>query len=60
MRIQLIIYILLILLFVIYNQFLRVEDAKLNAIINIIFASFLFLYMGYFAYTLLQKTKRKK
>lgn len=60
MKTQLTIYLLLILMYVLYNQFFRVEDEKTNVIINILFASFLFLYMSYMAFIFLQKTKKKK
>lgn len=60
MKTQLTIYLLLILMYVLYNQFFRVEDEKMNVIINIIFASFLFLYISYIAFVFLQKTKKKK
>lgn len=57
MKKQLYIYIGIIAIFIIYNQFFSVEDERLNTIINILFASFLFLYMGYLAYVALRRLK---
>lgn len=57
MQKQLTIYVLLILAFVGYNQFFQVQDERLNSVINILFASFLFLYIGYIAYTVLKRLK---
>lgn len=62
MRKQLYFYITIILLFIAYNQFFRVADERLNTLINILFASFLFLYIGYIAFLILKRLKnaRKK
>lgn len=60
MKNQLYIYMLLILAFVGYNQFFQVEDARLNSVINILFASFLFLYIGYIAWAVLKKLRDTK
>ncbi|QCX52629.1 hypothetical protein FGE20_02125 [Elizabethkingia sp. JS20170427COW] len=60
MKKQLIIYGIIITLYFIYNQFFALEDAALNDLINIIFSSFIFLYMAYIAYCILQKMKNKK
>ncbi|QDP84334.1 hypothetical protein FNJ88_01725 [Chryseobacterium sp. SNU WT5] len=57
MKKQLYIYMGMILAFFAYNQFFRVEDEQTNAIINILFASFLFLYIGYIAYLVLKRLK---
>jgi len=57
MKKQLYFYVLMILAFVAYNQFFQVQDEKLNSIINILFASFLFLYIAYVAYVVLKKLK---
>ena len=57
MKKQLTIYIVIILAFVAYNQFFQVQDERVNSIINIIFASFLFLYIGFVAYTVLKRLK---
>ncbi len=58
MKKQLYIYAVLIAIFILYNQFFQVEDEKTNTIINILFASFLFLYIGYLAFLALQKIKK--
>ncbi|SFI58761.1 hypothetical protein SAMN05421638_0130 [Kaistella treverensis] len=62
MKKQLYFYVMMIIAFIVYNQFFQVEDEKTNAIINILFASFLFLYIGYLAYEVLKRLKniRKK
>ena len=57
MKKQLYIYAALIVAFIIYNQFFQVEDNRLNEGINIVFASVLFLYIGYLAYLLLKRIK---
>lgn len=57
MKKQLYLYVALILAFIVYNQFFQVEDEQMNAIINILFASLLFLYIGYIAYVVLKRLK---
>ncbi|WP_312820616.1 hypothetical protein [Kaistella carnis] len=57
MKKQLYFYITMIVAFIVYNQFFQVQDEQMNAIINILFASFLFLYIGYIAYLVLKKLK---
>lgn len=57
MKKQLYIYGTLVLAFILYNQFFQVGDQRTNEIINILFASFLFLYIGYLAYLLLKRIK---
>lgn len=57
MKKQLYIYVAMILAFIAYNQFFQVEDEQMNAIINILFASFLFLFIGYVAYVVLKRLK---
>lgn len=59
MKKHLYLYAGLITLFIVYNQFFRLEDERLSTVINILFASFLFLYIGYMAYVVLQKMKGK-
>ena len=59
MKKQLYFYILMIVAFVVYNQFFRIEDERLNEIINILFASFLFLYIGFMAFIVLKRLKKK-
>ena len=58
MKKQLYFYIIMIIGFVAYNQFFQVEDERMNSIINILFASFLFLYIGYLAYLVLKRLKK--
>ena len=57
MKRQLYFYIAMILAFIAYNQFFKVQDERLNTLINILFASFLFLYIGYVAYLVLRRMK---
>lgn len=57
MKKQLYIYGTLVVAFILYNQFFQVADQRTNEIINILFASFLFLYIGYLAYLLLKRIK---
>ena len=57
MKKQLYIYLAMIVAFIVYNQFFQVPDERLNTLINIMFASFLFLYIGYVAYLVLKCLK---
>ena len=57
MKKQLYIYLAMIIAFIAYNQFFQVPDEWLNTLINILFASFLFLYIGYVAYLVLKRLK---
>ena len=58
MKKQLYIYLVLIMAFIVYNQFFQVQDERMNSLINILFASFLFLYIGYIAYVVLKRLKK--
>ena len=58
MKKQLYIYIGVILLYIAYNQFFQVEDERLNTIINILFASFLFLYIAYIAFLVMRRMRK--
>lgn len=58
MKRQLYNYAGIILLYILYNLFFRVTDEKTNAIINILFASFLFGYMAYIAFVVIKKMKK--
>ena len=60
MKKQLYFYIAMIALFIGYNQFFQVQDEKTNALINIVYASFLFLYIGYVAFVILKKMKNAR
>lgn len=57
MKKQLYFYGAMIIAFIVYNQFFQVQDEKINSLINILFASFLFLYIGYVAYLVLKRLK---
>ena len=59
MKTQLYYYIGIILMYIIYNQFFQIKDEKTNAIINILFASFLFRYIAYVAFKVLKNLKNK-
>ncbi|AZI40638.1 MULTISPECIES: hypothetical protein [Epilithonimonas] len=59
MKKQLIIYGVLILAFVLYNFLEPVKNAKTDTLINILFASILFLYIAYIAYLVLRKMGKK-
>ena len=58
MKAQIYNYAGIILLYILYNQFFRVQDEKTNTIINILFASVLFGYMAYMAIVVLKKMKK--
>lgn len=60
MKKQLYIYMGMVLVFIIYNQFFQLQDERLNDLINILFASFLFLYIGYMAFLVLKRLKRNR
>lgn len=59
MKKHLTIYGILIAVFVVYNFFFKVEDERMNTVINIAFASVLFLYIAFMASVLLKKMKIK-
>lgn len=59
MKRQLYNYAGIILLYILYNQFFQVKDEKTNAIINILFASFLFGYIAFIAFKVLKNLKNK-
>lgn len=58
MKKQLYFYVVLVIAFIAYNQFFQVQDEKMNTLINILFASFLFLYIGYIAYVVLKRLRK--
>ena len=60
MKKQLYFYLAMIIAFIAYNKFFQVPDERLNTLINILFASFLFLYIGYVAFLVLKRLKKKK
>ncbi|SDF07923.1 hypothetical protein [Epilithonimonas hungarica] len=59
MKKQLYIYAGLIILFVAYNFYKPVKDERSDTVINILFASVLFLYIAYIAYLVLKKIGKK-
>lgn len=58
MKNHLYLYAVLILLFIVYNQFFQIADERTNTAVNILFASVLFGYIAYMAYVLIQKMKK--
>jgi hypothetical protein len=58
MKPQLIIFAILIAGFISYNLFFQSPDDRTNTVINIAFASILFGYISFIAYTLLKKIKK--
>nr|WP_315032915.1 hypothetical protein [uncultured Chryseobacterium sp.] len=58
MKPQLIIFAILIAGFIVYNFFFQSQDDKTNTVINILFASILFGYISFMAYSLLKKMKK--
>ncbi|MGU3373371.1 hypothetical protein [Chryseobacterium sp. M5A1_1a] len=58
MKPQLLIFASLIIGFIVYNFFFTIKDDRTNTVINIIFASLLFGYISFMAYTLLKKMKK--
>ncbi|AZI22234.1 hypothetical protein EIH07_03820 [Chryseobacterium taklimakanense] len=57
MKKHLYIYGSMILLFIVYNQFFQIQDDRINTIVNILFASFLFLYIAFMAIIAIRKMK---
>lgn len=57
MKKQLIIYAVLIAAYILYNRFFQLQDTRLNEIVNILFASILFLYIAYLAFLALKKIR---
>ncbi|MCJ8496864.1 hypothetical protein MVI27_01165 [Chryseobacterium salipaludis] len=60
MKKQLYIYAALVLVFIVYNQFFAVEDERIHSLINIVYASVLFLYIAYLAYEVLKRLKNTR
>ena len=60
MKIHLIIYAILIVLFIVYNFFFRIEDDRINTAVNILFASVLFGYIAFMALVLIKKLGKNK
>lgn len=60
MKKQLFLYAVLVLGFILYNAFFRSEDQRMDPLINILYTSLLFLYMGYMAFIDLRRMKQRK
>lgn len=58
MKPHLIIFGILIAGFIIYNFFFQIEDDRTNTVVNIGYASILFGYISFMAYSLLKKMKK--
>jgi len=58
MKLHLIIFAILIAGFISYNLFFATADDRLNTLINILYASVLFGYISFMAYTVLKKMKK--
>jgi len=58
MKPQLIIFGILITGFVIFNFFLQSDNDRINTAVNIVYASILFAYISFMAYSLLRKTRK--
>ncbi|WES97235.1 hypothetical protein P2W68_20710 [Chryseobacterium arthrosphaerae] len=58
MKPQLIIFAILIAGFISYNLFFQSQDDKTNTAVNIVYASILFGYISFMAYSLLKKMKK--
>ncbi|MDG4652186.1 hypothetical protein V2E39_19855 [Chryseobacterium arthrosphaerae] len=58
MKPQLIIFAILIAGFISYNLFFQSQDDKTNTAVNIVYASVLFGYISFMAYSLLKKMKK--
>lgn len=58
MKPQLIIFGILIAGFVMFNFFLQSDNDRINTAVNIVYASILFAYISFMAYSLLRKTRK--
>jgi len=58
MKPQLIIFGVLVAGYIIYNLFLQIPDDRTNTIVNILFASIIFAYIAFMAFSLLRKMKK--
>ncbi|WP_375181438.1 hypothetical protein [Chryseobacterium sp.] len=58
MKPQLIIFGILIAGFIIFNLFFQLPDDRTNTAVNIIYASLLFAYISFMAYSLIRKMKK--
>lgn len=60
MKRHLIFYAVLIIVFILYNFFFRIQDDRINAAINILLASIIFGYIAYMAFVLIKKMRKNK
>lgn len=60
MKKQLIVYGILIASYLVYNFIFKVADEKINTAIDILFASLIFGYIAFLAFTVLKKMNNKK
>ncbi|GEN77802.1 hypothetical protein [Chryseobacterium hagamense] len=58
MKPQLIIFGVLVAGYIVYNLFLQIPDERTNTVINILFASIIFAYIAFMAFSLLKKMKK--
>lgn len=58
MKPHLVIFAIIITGFIGYNLFFQSEDDRTNTVINIMYASVLFGYISFMAYTILKKMKK--
>ena len=58
MKPHLVIFAIIIAGFIGYNLFFQSEDDRTNTVINIMYASVLFGYISFMAYTILKKMKK--
>ncbi|WBV51943.1 hypothetical protein [Chryseobacterium gambrini] len=58
MKPQLIIFGILIAGFIAYNLFFQLADDRTNTAVNTIYASLLFAYISFMAYSLIRKMKK--
>ncbi|MDQ0595581.1 hypothetical protein QFZ37_003950 [Chryseobacterium ginsenosidimutans] len=58
MKPHLIVFGILIAGFIFYNLFFKISDDRTNTIINILYASILFAYISFMAFSLIRKMKK--
>ncbi|GAA4159715.1 hypothetical protein GCM10022217_22830 [Chryseobacterium ginsenosidimutans] len=58
MKPHLVVFAILIAGFIVYNLFFKIGDDRANTIINILYASILFAYISFMAFSLLKKMKK--
>lgn len=58
MKPQLIIFSVLVAGYILYNLFFQIPDERTNTVVNILFASVIFAYIAFMAFSLLKKMKK--